>query len=67
MFANVIRVSTPNNYEACQIALAASMLLRRKMSDQLPVVRVVLFSTSVLILFSTGRFEIFTGENQGNS
>ena len=49
VFANVIRVSTPNNFEACQTALAAGMglfhgmLLRRKTSGQLPVVIVYLF------------------------
>ena len=49
VFANVIKVSTPNNFEACQTALAAGMglfhgmLLRRMTSGQLPVV-IVYFS-----------------------
>ena len=44
VFADVIRVSTPSNFFACQVALAGSfglfhgMLLRKVTSGQLPVV-----------------------------
>ena len=53
VFAEVIRVSTPNNFFPCQLALAASIglfhgiLLRRVTGGQLPVVILSMFLYSI--------------------
>ena len=54
MFAEVIRVSTPNNFSPCQLALAASIglfhgiLLRRVTGGHLPLVSISMFLYSCL-------------------
>ena len=63
VFAEVIRVSTPNNFYACQLSLAASFALchgirlRRVTAGQLPVVSIWIyehikydFETSIVVL-----------------
>ena len=75
MFAEVIRVSTPNNFFPCQLALAASIglfhgiLLRRVTGGQLPV---VIFQCSCILLVGIFTLQLCLkslqrGKSQGKS
>ena len=75
MFAEVIRVSTPNNFFPCQLALAASIglfhgiLLRRVTGGQFPV---VIFQCSCILLVRTFTLQLCLkslqrGKSQGKS
>ena len=75
MFAEVIRVSTPNNFFPCQLALAASIglfhgiLLRRVTGGRLPVVN---FQCSRILLVRTFTLQLCLkslqrGKSQGKS